>query len=909
MTASIPTSSCWAHSQRCPATALVGHGPPAEGDVLLQLKANFGSPATLTTWRSGSDPCSGGWLGVSCSWIVVASSSTSTSGTPQQFVTQLHLSSTGLLGLISSSISDLVHMRNLDLGSNSISGMIPASLGELNNLEILDLSSNELTGTIPDYLSNLVDLQQLYLQNNSLTGGIDMFSSLQNLNTIDVSDNLLVGSVPVGLQSVQSQNFRGNNLCGYQGGPPCANTSLSSMPPSATNSDGSPGSPPGSASVNATDGGNLLCSLLGVYCSNSSGGSLPPPASPPQPPPPAQLASNSNGASPSGSGGGGSSQSQVCTAGQRQACFCGGQLLGIQVCLVSNTLGACNCPAGQTVDATWGTDASPTAQVPGPAPRRLSPPGMYYPQGPPGVPAPQMEQTADAPPQASPPGLHSSSACTVGAVQQCNCSRVSTYGLQTCSTNGTFGPCTCGSVNGNVPGTSRLTRAQTMTIVEALGGALLGAFTMATLIMCCAYRHRQSRQQASDSGPALPLSSRDRGSQEAKPATPGISIATLSQISKWPSSGPKLEVMRPLQTKALHNVQGAHLPPRHEVKQSVGLDEPKLLYEGELPSGLTACLEEVPKSARMDEETFKREMERMGKMRHMNVLQLVGHRYGDVSALIAMEYVEEGENLAKLLAEQGNTGCRSLTWDARMKAALGIARALSYAHSLNPPVVHGLLRTKMVVLDKTRTAKVGGFVSSLLLRWGSQSSVILTNEPSFAAPELLQGEPPTTLADVYAFGVILVELLCGTRARSAATLVPWARPFLGDVRRLPAILDVPLSEAPRDELALVGALTALCIEEDPKLRCSASHAVEQIQKMQAWLLRKSMPASAPSLASQTGHNSKGEAAIFNVALEDADSEAVTDPTSPLLHETTSPSHDASYPSSPCFTSSSILSVD
>eukprot|EP00850_Spirogloea_muscicola_P012719 SM000083S22766 [mRNA] locus=s83:534393:539144:+ [translate_table: standard] len=794
-------------------------------------------------------------------------------------------------------------MRNLDLGSNSISGMIPASLGELNNLEILDLSSNELSGTIPDYLSNLIDLQQLYLQNNSLTGGIDMFGSLQNLNTIDVSDNLLVGSVPVGLQSVQSQNFRGNNLCGYQGGPPCATTVTPSTAPSATTSDGTPVSPPGSVSVNATDGGNLLCSLLGVYCSNSSSGSLPPPASPPQPPPPAQQASNSYGASA-----GESSQSQVCTAGQRQACYCGGQLLGIQVCLVSNTLGACNCPAGQTVDATWGTDASPAAQVPGPAPRKLSPPGTYYPQGPPGVQAPQMEQIADAPPQASPPGLHSSSACTVGAVQQCNCSGISTYGLQTCSTNGTFGPCTCRSVNGNLPGTSRLTRAETTTILEALGGALLGAFTMATVIMCCAYRHRQSRQQANDSGPALPLSSRDRGSQTAKPATSGTSIATLSQISKWPSSGPKLEVMRPPQMKAPHNVQDTTLPHRHEVKQSVGLDEPKLLYEGELPSGLMACLEEVPKSTRMDEDTFKREMERMGKMRHMNVLQLVGHRYGDVSALIAMEYVEEGENLAKLLAEQGNTGCRSLTWDARMKAALSIARALSYAHSLNPPVVHGLLRTKMVVLDKTRTAKVGGFVSSLLVRWGSQSSILLTNEPSFAAPELLQGEPPGTLADVYAFGVILVELLCGTRARSAATLVPWARPFLGDVRRLPAILDVPLSEAPRDELALVGALTALCIEEDPKLRCSASHAVEQIQKMQAWLPRKSMPASAPSLANEAGHDSYGEDAT-NVASEDADSEAVTDPTSPLLHATTSSSHDASYPSSPCFTSSSILSVD
>ncbi|CAA0816660.1 Receptor protein kinase CLAVATA1 [Striga hermonthica] len=121
-------------------------------------------------------------------------------------LTCLALQGNSLAGKIPASLARIPNLEELYLGYyNSFSGGIPPELGFIPNLKILDLAMCNLSGEIPATLGNLHRLTSLFLQFNHLTGEIPLeFSRLTNLMSLDLSDNSLTGTIPVGFAGLKN---------------------------------------------------------------------------------------------------------------------------------------------------------------------------------------------------------------------------------------------------------------------------------------------------------------------------------------------------------------------------------------------------------------------------------------------------------------------------------------------------------------------------------------------------------------------------------------------------------------------------------------------------------------------------------------------------------------------------------
>ncbi|KAJ7965929.1 Leucine-rich receptor-like protein kinase family protein [Quillaja saponaria] len=130
----------------------------------------------------------------------------------------LTLASNQLVGEIPNDIGQIRSLKWIYFGYNNLSGGIPKGVGELNSLNHLDLVYNNLTGQIPESLGNLSNLRYLFLYQNKLTGPIPRsVFGLKKLLSLDISDNSLSGDIPelvIHLQSLEILHLFSNNFTG-----------------------------------------------------------------------------------------------------------------------------------------------------------------------------------------------------------------------------------------------------------------------------------------------------------------------------------------------------------------------------------------------------------------------------------------------------------------------------------------------------------------------------------------------------------------------------------------------------------------------------------------------------------------------------------------------------------------------
>ncbi|XP_028954618.1 probable LRR receptor-like serine/threonine-protein kinase At1g56140 [Malus domestica] len=108
-------------------------------------------------------------------------------------------------------IKNLKNLTELKLRNALITGTIPSNIGEYQSLETLDLSFNNLTGQLPSSLFNLSSLESLFLGNNSLSGPL-LNQKSDQLQTIDLSYNFLSGSFPQWVTNISQVNLVVNNF-------------------------------------------------------------------------------------------------------------------------------------------------------------------------------------------------------------------------------------------------------------------------------------------------------------------------------------------------------------------------------------------------------------------------------------------------------------------------------------------------------------------------------------------------------------------------------------------------------------------------------------------------------------------------------------------------------------------------
>ncbi|KAH7287589.1 hypothetical protein KP509_32G063700 [Ceratopteris richardii] len=268
-------------------------------------------------------------------------------------------------------------------------------------------------------------------------------------------------------------------------------------------------------------------------------------------------------------------------------------------------------------------------------------------------------------------------------------------------------------------------------------------------------------------------------------------------------------------------------------------------------TGLAVAVKILKTDAVQGHKEWLAEVEYLGELHHPNLVRLVGYCSEGENKLLAYEFMEYGSLDQHLFRKSS-----SLSWMIRMKIALGAAKGLAFLHGHDPPIIFRDLKTSNILLDRAYNAKLSDFG---LARDGPQGDVShvstrIMGTYGYAAPEYVMTGHLTARSDVYGYGVVLLELLTGKRSMDRSrpsgqqNLVEWARPFLGDKKKLTSLVDTELHGCYSVRGAQkVCSLAARCLARDPRTRPPMQQVLDALVLLQSPMDMESVSSSPAPL--------------------------------------------------------------
>lgn len=181
--------------------------------------------------------------------------------------------------------------------------------------------------------------------------------------------------------------------------------------------------------------------------------------------------------------------------------------------------------------------------------------------------------------------------------------------------------------------------------------------------------------------------------------------------------------------------------------------------------GGAAAAVAVKKLHRLDEgeKQFRAEVRTIGTIQHVNLVRLLGFCSEGKHRLLVYEMADNG-SLDGILFHN-NHRAAALTWQNRYNTALGAARGVAYLHeSCRECIIHCDIKPENILLNASYIVKVADFgLAKLVGREFSHVLTTLRGTRGYLAPEWIAGMPITAKADVYSFGMTMLELISGRR--------------------------------------------------------------------------------------------------------------------------------------------------
>ncbi|KAJ4851353.1 LRR receptor-like serine/threonine-protein kinase ghr1 [Turnera subulata] len=188
-------------------------------------------------------------------------------------------------------------------------------------------------------------------------------------------------------------------------------------------------------------------------------------------------------------------------------------------------------------------------------------------------------------------------------------------------------------------------------------------------------------------------------------------------------------------------------------------------YRATLDNGVFMTVKWLREGVAKQRKEFAKEAKKFANIRHPNVVGLRGYYWGPTQheKLILSDYISPG-SLASFLYDRPGRKGPPLTWAQRLKIAVDVARGLNYLH-FDRAVPHGNLKATNILLDgRDLNARVADYcLHRLMTQAGTIEQILDAGVLGYRAPELAASKKPlpSFKSDVYAFGVILLELLTG----------------------------------------------------------------------------------------------------------------------------------------------------
>ncbi|XP_022772896.1 putative receptor protein kinase ZmPK1 [Durio zibethinus] len=191
--------------------------------------------------------------------------------------------------------------------------------------------------------------------------------------------------------------------------------------------------------------------------------------------------------------------------------------------------------------------------------------------------------------------------------------------------------------------------------------------------------------------------------------------------------------------------------------EEIGRGGAGVVYKGMLPHDRVIAVKRL-NEANKGEAEFLAEVNTIGKLNHMNLIQVWGFCAEKKHRLLVYEYMENGSLAEKLSSNE-------LDWQKRYDIALGTAKGLAYLHDeCLEWVLHCDVKPQNILLDSGYKPKVSDFGLSKLLDRGklyNSSFSKIRGTRGYMAPEWVFNQPITSKVDVYSYGMVVLEIVTG----------------------------------------------------------------------------------------------------------------------------------------------------
>ncbi|XP_008240475.1 PREDICTED: L-type lectin-domain containing receptor kinase IV.1-like [Prunus mume] len=258
------------------------------------------------------------------------------------------------------------------------------------------------------------------------------------------------------------------------------------------------------------------------------------------------------------------------------------------------------------------------------------------------------------------------------------------------------------------------------------------------------------------------------------------------------------------------------------------------VYRGILPSSkIEIAVKKVSHESRQGMKEFVAEIVSIGRLRHRNLVPLLGYCRRKRELLLVYDYMPNG-SLDKYLYDRPTV---TLNWSQRFRVITGVASGLFYLHEeWEQVVIHRDVKASNVLLDGELNARLGDFGLARLYDHGTDPQTThIVGTLGYLAPEHIRSGRATTSTDVFAFGAFLLEVACGRRPMEAQgpdqdlILVDWVFSFWNRGAILEARDQNLSSEFVAEEVELVLKLGLLCSHSEPTARPSMRQVVQYLE--------------------------------------------------------------------------------
>ncbi|XP_002989764.2 probable leucine-rich repeat receptor-like protein kinase At1g68400 [Selaginella moellendorffii] len=258
-------------------------------------------------------------------------------------------------------------------------------------------------------------------------------------------------------------------------------------------------------------------------------------------------------------------------------------------------------------------------------------------------------------------------------------------------------------------------------------------------------------------------------------------------------------------------------------------------YKAVLGEGVVFAVKRLIDRNLTEKAEFEKQLALVGRLKHPNLVPLVAYYYyAQEEKLLVYDYLPNKSLYTRLHANRGTNERELLAWPDRLQIAYGVAQGLAFLHRECPTMPHGNLKSTNVVFDGNGQACIAdfGLLPFASVQNGPQAS------DGYRAPEMFVAKKVTHKADVYSFGVMLLELLTGRVAARQGSSVDLPRWVNSTVREewTAEVFDYELVTYRRnseEEMVYLLRIALDCVASNPEQRPKMAQVVKLIEDIKS----------------------------------------------------------------------------